>query len=163
MLTGQKPISLARMAEGKKLGVYFVALVKEGRLMEILEGRVRNEGTMEELAVRSCLSMNGEDRSMMREVAAKLERARQWSHMKSLWLAASEDDGEWVYDKCKGLGRRGSILSGSMVYEVDQFCESPVTKESDTMSLESRNPSGVGPGSNAHIAWMPVLCSLSWR
>ncbi|PKU87131.1 Wall-associated receptor kinase-like 8 [Dendrobium catenatum] len=154
MLMGQKPVSLARMAEGKKFGFCFVARVKEGSLMEILEGRVRNEGSMEELAVRSCLSMNGEDRSTMREVAAKLERARQWSHMKSLWmasLAGSEDDGEWVYDKCKGSGRRASILSGSMVYEVDQFCENPLTKESDTMSLESRNHSAAGPGSNAVI------------
>ncbi|XP_020690605.1 wall-associated receptor kinase 4-like [Dendrobium catenatum] len=162
MLTGQKPISSVRMAEGKNLGVYFVARVKEGRLMEILEGRVRNEGSMEELAVvaevtRRCLSKDGEDRPTMREVASELERARRWSQRKSLWraasvaasVAASEDDGELVCDKCKGSGRRSSILSGSTVYEADQFCESPETRESDSLLLESRNASAAGSGSNA--------------
>ncbi|XP_020585499.1 wall-associated receptor kinase 3-like [Phalaenopsis equestris] len=164
MLTGEKPISSARMAEGKNLGVYFLARMKQGRLMETLEGRVRNEGSLEELmfvgeVTRRCLLMNGEDRPTMREVASELERVRRWGHGKSLWRAASsaasaaasgeeEDEGEWRCSRCKRFERRGSIVFGLMGNEIDRVCESAVRRESDSLLLEMANVGAVGSGSN---------------
>lgn len=150
ILTGQRPISSARLAAEKNLGVYFVGSVMEGKLMEILEGRLREEGSAEQLmavaeVTRRCLMMNGEDRPTMREVAAELERARRWLPGNSLWgaaLAASGevDDGQWRI--CRG-GCGSSIRSGSIGHGFG-YLDSTATRECESLLFEARNCSSSG-------------------
>ncbi|KAG6471489.1 putative wall-associated receptor kinase-like 16 [Zingiber officinale] len=81
LLTGKKPV--AKMRAVKNLATLFIDCVNSGRLVEILEERVVDEGTPElleavaELAMR-CLSLNSNDRPLMREVAMELEALTRW-------------------------------------------------------------------------------------
>nr|XP_043633112.1 wall-associated receptor kinase 5-like [Erigeron canadensis] len=89
LITGQKPLSADRTNEEKNLATYFVKAVKESRLFEIVEPRVLREGTLEQLQVmgdlvKRCLSLHGNDRPTMKEVAMELEglkrfKTHQWS------------------------------------------------------------------------------------
>ncbi|KAF9613931.1 hypothetical protein IFM89_013178 [Coptis chinensis] len=67
--------------EKRNLATYFVVLMNESRLLQILEAGKLNERKMEqvhgvaELAKR-CLNLKSEQRPSMKEVAAELERLR---------------------------------------------------------------------------------------
>ena len=76
LLTGQKVV-FEISAEKKILAVYFVSLMKEDRLLEILDPRVLNDGKVELLKevaalARECVRVNGEERPTMKEVAHAL-------------------------------------------------------------------------------------------
>ncbi|KAG6473243.1 hypothetical protein ZIOFF_067156 [Zingiber officinale] len=81
LLTGKKPV--AKTQAVKNLATLFMDCVNSGRLVEILEERVVEEGTPElleaaaELAMR-CLSLKSNDRPLMREVAMELEALTRW-------------------------------------------------------------------------------------
>ncbi|CAL9763206.1 unnamed protein product [Musa acuminata subsp. burmannicoides] len=82
LLTGLLPISQARRQEEQNLAIYFLVHMREDRLFEILEPRVRNEGNREQLLTvaeltRRCLRLRGNERPTMTEVAAELERTRR--------------------------------------------------------------------------------------
>ncbi|KAK1372786.1 putative wall-associated receptor kinase-like 16 [Heracleum sosnowskyi] len=84
LLTGRKPLLLESPAEEKNLATYFIMSVKENRLFQILEPRVLKEGTFEQLEaagklVKRCLSLNGEDRPTMKEVAVELDGIRKFT------------------------------------------------------------------------------------
>nr|XP_017224752.1 PREDICTED: wall-associated receptor kinase 2-like [Daucus carota subsp. sativus] len=84
LLTGRKPLLLDSPAEEKNLATYFIMSVKENRLFQILEPRVVREGSLEQLEaagklVKRCLSLNGEDRPTMKEVAMELEGIRKYT------------------------------------------------------------------------------------
>ena len=58
--------------------MHFVLAMKENRLFEILDRRVLNEGNAEQvmevaMLVKRCLSLKGEERPTMKEVALELE------------------------------------------------------------------------------------------
>uniref|UniRef100_A0A1J3F5G1 Wall-associated receptor kinase-like 8 n=1 Tax=Noccaea caerulescens TaxID=107243 RepID=A0A1J3F5G1_NOCCA len=79
LLTGGKPVSLLRSQEFRMLGAYFLEAMRNGRLHEILDARIKKECDQEEvLAVaklaRSCLSLNSEHRPTMRDVFVELDR-----------------------------------------------------------------------------------------
>ncbi|KAK9928154.1 hypothetical protein M0R45_025300 [Rubus argutus] len=86
LLTGQKPISaVKRSTEGEEekeeyrsLATYFIISMQEDRLFNILDSRVVNEGSKEDIMIvadlaRRCLNFNGRNRPTMREVTAELE------------------------------------------------------------------------------------------
>ncbi|KAI3995665.1 hypothetical protein MKX01_031438 [Papaver californicum] len=81
LLTGKKALSLERIEEQRNLTVYFISLLEANNFTQVLDSRVLNEGKSEhvlalaELAKR-CLSLKGEDRPTMKQVAAKLEGLR---------------------------------------------------------------------------------------
>lgn len=82
LLTGLLPISQARRQEEQNLAIYFLVHLREDRLFEILEPRVRNEGSREQLLTVAelttrCLRLRGHERPTMTEVAAELERTRR--------------------------------------------------------------------------------------
>ncbi|XP_026390635.1 wall-associated receptor kinase 5-like [Papaver somniferum] len=82
LLTGERPISLARPEEKHNFAIYFHSLVTENDMFEILEARVATEGKREQvLAVamlaKRCLNLRGEDRSTMKQVAMELESLRK--------------------------------------------------------------------------------------
>ncbi|CAA7036091.1 unnamed protein product [Microthlaspi erraticum] len=79
LLTGGKPVSLLRPQEVRMLGSYFLEAMRNGRLHEILDARIKEECDQEEvLAVaklaRRCLSLNSEHRPTMRDVFLELDR-----------------------------------------------------------------------------------------
>ncbi|KAK8918807.1 Wall-associated receptor kinase 2 [Platanthera zijinensis] len=82
MLTGLTPLSGERPPEEKNLAIFFLLKMKDGKLQEILEPRVRTEGgrlQVEAVAdlARRCMRLKGEERPSMREVVAEIERARR--------------------------------------------------------------------------------------
>nr|VDC97289.1 unnamed protein product [Brassica oleracea] len=79
LLTGGKPVSTLRPQEIRMLGVYFLEAMRNHRLYEILDARIKEECDQEEvLAVaklaRRCLSLNSEHRPTMRDVFIELDR-----------------------------------------------------------------------------------------
>ena len=80
LLTGRMPL-LLESEEDKTLATQFVMAAQENQLFHILEPRVMREGSSEQLKaagelVRRCLSLNGEKRPTMYEVAVELEVIR---------------------------------------------------------------------------------------
>ncbi|ESQ35189.1 hypothetical protein EUTSA_v10006974mg [Eutrema salsugineum] len=79
LLTGDKPVSLLRPQEVRMLGAYFLEAMRNDRLHEVLDARIKEECDQEEvLAVaklaRRCLSLNSEHRPTMRNVFIELDR-----------------------------------------------------------------------------------------
>ena len=83
LLTGQKPIfvvtrSTEEEEEYRSLATYFIVSMQEDCLFNILDARVANEGSKEDIMIvanlaRRCLNLNGRNRPTMREVTAELE------------------------------------------------------------------------------------------
>ncbi|KAL0847366.1 hypothetical protein Bca101_020612 [Brassica carinata] len=79
LLTGGKPVSVLRPQEVRMLGAYFLEAMRNDRLLEILDARIKEECDQEEvLAVaklaRRCLSLTSEHRPTMRDVFIELDR-----------------------------------------------------------------------------------------
>ncbi|XVE60232.1 hypothetical protein DITRI_Ditri05aG0111700 [Diplodiscus trichospermus] len=77
LLTGQKVVCFERSEEKKVLAMYFVSLMKEGRLLEILDPRMLNDGNIEHLKEVAglawrCVRVKGEERPTMKEIAHEL-------------------------------------------------------------------------------------------
>ncbi|KAL9999889.1 putative protein kinase RLK-Pelle-WAK family [Helianthus debilis subsp. tardiflorus] len=87
LLTGEKPISLARSDEHRSLATHFMLAMEEGSAMSIFDAVVINEGSRDELLLVAnlamrCLNLNGRNRPTMKEVASELETIRT-SHIAS--------------------------------------------------------------------------------
>ncbi|XP_026394788.1 wall-associated receptor kinase 2-like [Papaver somniferum] len=82
LLTAKKTFSSNRPEEQINLALYFVSLMGENRMLEILDTRVVNEGTQKEITAvaelaKRCLNLTGEERPTMRQVAEELESFRK--------------------------------------------------------------------------------------
>ncbi|XP_060670592.1 wall-associated receptor kinase 5-like [Ziziphus jujuba] len=82
LLTGKKTVSVNRPEEERNLAMHFLYSLLENRLYEILESHIVNEEHREQLKevaelARRCLSVKGEDRPTMKEVAMELEGIRR--------------------------------------------------------------------------------------
>ncbi|XP_059629583.1 wall-associated receptor kinase 3-like [Cornus florida] len=78
LLIGEKAISFDRQEKDRNLAMYFVSSMKEDRLFHILDKRMLNDRSFDELKevaklAKRCLRVNGEDRPTMKEVATELE------------------------------------------------------------------------------------------
>ncbi|XP_062157846.1 putative wall-associated receptor kinase-like 16 isoform X2 [Alnus glutinosa] len=78
LLTGNEALSFKRPESDRNLASYFVSAIEEDRLLQILEDNIVNEGNIQELKevaklAKKCLSIRGEDRPTMKEVAMELE------------------------------------------------------------------------------------------
>ncbi|KAG6715296.1 hypothetical protein I3842_05G243400 [Carya illinoinensis] len=81
LLTGKKALSFDRPENDRSLAVIFSSAVKEDRLHQILENHIVSDGNINEInevakLVMQCLSVRGEDRPNMKEVAMELEGLR---------------------------------------------------------------------------------------
>ncbi|XVE80095.1 hypothetical protein DITRI_Ditri14bG0112000 [Diplodiscus trichospermus] len=81
LLTGLKALSFQRPEQERNLAMHFVSMMKEDHLLEILDRRVMNEETVEQLKevatlARRCVRVKGEERPTMKEVACELEGLR---------------------------------------------------------------------------------------
>ncbi|KAK8960511.1 Wall-associated receptor kinase-like 1 [Platanthera guangdongensis] len=99
MLTGLTPLSGERPPEETNLAIFFLLKMKDGKLQEILEPRVRTEGgRMQVEAVadlaRRCMRLKGEERPSMREVVAEIERVRRPPAMLDPWEGRGEAEDE---------------------------------------------------------------------
>ncbi|KAF2620408.1 hypothetical protein F2Q68_00040983, partial [Brassica cretica] len=90
LLSGQKALCFDRSQQSKHLGSYFASAMKENRLHEVIDDKVINENNWREIeeaarVAMECTRVTGEERPLMKEVAAKLEGLRvartkhQWS------------------------------------------------------------------------------------
>ncbi|XP_065618011.1 putative wall-associated receptor kinase-like 16 [Quercus suber] len=81
LLTGKKALSFDRPENDRNLAISFVSAIKEDSLLQILEDHIVSESNIEQLneianLAKRCLSLRGEDRPFMKEVANELERLR---------------------------------------------------------------------------------------
>jgi serine/threonine protein kinase len=79
LLTGKKAFNLDGPENERSLSLRFLCAMKEGRLMDIIDDRIKNEndmGLLEEVAelASQCLEMVSERRPAIRDVAEKLDR-----------------------------------------------------------------------------------------
>ena len=84
LLTGEKPVSSTRPEDGRNLSAYFILSIKENRLFDILDDRVKKEGDKEEVIIvanlaKRCLHLNGKKRPTMREAVTELQGIRKSS------------------------------------------------------------------------------------
>ncbi|XP_010942929.1 wall-associated receptor kinase 2-like [Elaeis guineensis] len=85
LLTGEKALSENKSEEHRSLVKHFISCMNEGRLCDILDDRIRHEGSMEQLMavaelVERCIRLNGDERPTMKEVATELEGMRTFSN-----------------------------------------------------------------------------------
>ncbi|KAF5450680.1 hypothetical protein F2P56_031010 [Juglans regia] len=81
LLTGKKALSFDGPEIDRNLAMYFSSAVKGDRLHQILEVHLVSDGNIYEIdevanLVKRCLSVRGEDRPTMKEVAMELDRLR---------------------------------------------------------------------------------------
>ncbi|AEE36285.1 Wall-associated kinase family protein [Arabidopsis thaliana] len=97
LITGEKPFSVMRPEENRGLVSHFNEAMKQNRVLDIVDSRIKEGCTLEQvLAVaklaRRCLSLKGKKRPNMREVSVELERIR--SSPEDLELHIEEEDEE---------------------------------------------------------------------
>ncbi|XVE91168.1 hypothetical protein DITRI_Ditri20bG0132500 [Diplodiscus trichospermus] len=79
LITGQKPTSIIKIDEGRSLATHFILSLQKNRLFDIVDPRIMQESTNDEimeaakLAYR-CISLSGKNRPTMREIATELAR-----------------------------------------------------------------------------------------
>ncbi|CAN6275046.1 unnamed protein product [Urochloa humidicola] len=99
LLTGKKALYFQGPEEDRSLVSCFVSSVKAGRHEEVLDSQVRNEMRAAEILdeivdlVMQCVSISGEERPRMKEVAERLQRMRRYQQHP--WTQADGDAEEW--------------------------------------------------------------------
>ncbi|CAH8330185.1 unnamed protein product [Eruca vesicaria subsp. sativa] len=81
LITGEKPFSFLRSQENRTLSSYFTLAMKENKLFDIIDARIRdgckvNQVTAAAEIARTCLNMKRRKRPSMREVSMELEKIR---------------------------------------------------------------------------------------
>ncbi|KAK9004959.1 hypothetical protein V6N11_042409 [Hibiscus sabdariffa] len=76
-----KAVCFERPEHERNLSLYFVSVMQEGRLLDIIDGRVVDDRNIEELKevatlARRCVRVKGEERPSMKEVASELQGFR---------------------------------------------------------------------------------------
>lgn len=81
LITGEKPLSRLRSEEGRGLAAHFIEAMKQNRVIDIIDDRIKDESKMGQVMAvaklaRMCLSRKGKKRPNMKEVSFELERIR---------------------------------------------------------------------------------------
>ncbi|KFK42488.1 hypothetical protein AALP_AA2G263200 [Arabis alpina] len=81
LITGEKPISFSRSQENRTLVTYFNLAMKENRVVDIVDARIKDDCKMEQVmavakVARRCLNMKRKKRPNMRQVSMELEMIR---------------------------------------------------------------------------------------
>ncbi|XP_059453792.1 wall-associated receptor kinase 2-like [Corylus avellana] len=82
LLTGEDVLSFNRSEKDRSLAMYFLSSLKDDRLFEILENRIVEGGNKEQInevvkLAKRCLSVKGDERPTMKELATELEGIRK--------------------------------------------------------------------------------------
>ncbi|XP_039164725.1 wall-associated receptor kinase 2 [Eucalyptus grandis] len=112
LLTGLRALSFERAENERNLSLYFASAIKGERLFEIINPMVLNEGNPEEIMevamlANQCLTVKGEDRPTMKEVAMELEGLMRVMD-RHPWLNRSSD----LEEAEDLLGERSSECDG---------------------------------------------------
>ncbi|KAL1187766.1 Wall-associated receptor kinase-like 9 [Cardamine amara subsp. amara] len=104
LITGEKSISFLRSQENRTLATYFIMAMKENKLFDIIDGRIRddcmlNQVTATAKVARKCLNLKGRKRPSMREVSMELENIRLSSGDMQQHEHVSENEEEEEKDK----------------------------------------------------------------
>nr|DAD39453.1 TPA_asm: hypothetical protein HUJ06_013776 [Nelumbo nucifera] len=96
-LTGEKPICFERSEEQKILAAYFISMMNENRLFQLINSQFVDEGKTEQITAvanlaKRCLNVRGEERPTMREVAMELEGLRRSA--RHPWVQQSQEERE---------------------------------------------------------------------
>ncbi|KAH9699256.1 WAK53a-OsWAK receptor-like protein kinase [Citrus sinensis] len=115
LLTGQKPIRLVETEENRSLAAYFLQVINENRLFEVLDAEVLREAKKEEvitvaMVAKRSLNLNGKKRPTMKEVALELAGIRA-SIGPSFMQQNSEEIGFVGYDNTRHI-ETGSSSTG---------------------------------------------------
>ena len=78
LLTRVKPVFSSHSSERTSLASYFVSIIRDNRLLDILDSQIVEEGGVDDAKVvarlaEACLSLKGEERPTMRQVETTLE------------------------------------------------------------------------------------------
>ncbi|KAG5379969.1 hypothetical protein IGI04_027811 [Brassica rapa subsp. trilocularis] len=97
LITGEKSVSFLRSQENRTLATYFILAMKENRLFDIIDARIRdgcklNQVTATAKLARKCLNLKGRKRPSMREVSMELEKIRGSSVDMQLHEYGSENE-----------------------------------------------------------------------
>ncbi|KAF8083637.1 hypothetical protein N665_0761s0012 [Sinapis alba] len=97
LITGEKPYSVVRLEENRGLASHFIEAMKENRVLDILDSRIKEECKPEQVLAmaklgRRCLSLKGKKRPSLREVSTELERIR--SSPEDLEVTIEEEEEE---------------------------------------------------------------------
>ncbi|KAL1187768.1 Wall-associated receptor kinase-like 9 [Cardamine amara subsp. amara] len=78
LITGEKSISFLRSQENRTLATYFIMAMKENKLFDIIDSRIRDDCMLNQViatakVARKCLNLKGRKRPSMREVSMELD------------------------------------------------------------------------------------------
>nr|XP_023920718.1 putative wall-associated receptor kinase-like 16 [Quercus suber] len=82
LLTGEEALSFSRSEQERSVAMHFLCSLKEERLFDVLDDHVVEEGNKEQLKevaelAKSCLTVKGEERPTMKDVAMELAGIRK--------------------------------------------------------------------------------------
>ncbi|KAH6834168.1 hypothetical protein C2S53_019003 [Perilla frutescens var. hirtella] len=123
LLTGRKALSFDRPEEEQNLANFFLYIVKEERLSEILDVNIAAERNMEQITevarvAKGCLQVRGEDRPTMKEVATELEGLILAG--KQALLARNEESIEEMEKEC--LLKNEVVVNENPLPNVEDMC-----------------------------------------
>ncbi|XP_019055227.1 PREDICTED: putative wall-associated receptor kinase-like 16 [Nelumbo nucifera] len=112
LLTGRKALEFERPEKERNLATHFITSMKEDNVSEILEERVLNECSKDQLQevtqlAKRCLSVKGEERPTMKEVAMELEGLRRSS--KHPWVEQTREETECLLGETSSFHNSNNI------------------------------------------------------
>lgn len=99
LITGDKPSSRVRSEENRGFAAHFVAAVKENRVLDIVDERIKDECNLDQVMAvaklaKRCLNRKGKKRPNMREVSIELEGIRSSPYNSEIHNDDDDDDEE---------------------------------------------------------------------
>nr|DAD42636.1 TPA_asm: hypothetical protein HUJ06_000866 [Nelumbo nucifera] len=121
LLTGRKALEFERPEKERNLATHFVTSMKEDNVSEILEGRVLNEcskNQLQEVAqlAKRCLSVKGEERPTMKEVAMELVGLK--TSNKHPWVEQNLEETEYLLGETSVSNNGNNIVYDSLKNQV---------------------------------------------
>ncbi|XP_057802733.1 putative wall-associated receptor kinase-like 16 [Salvia miltiorrhiza] len=121
LVTGRRALSFDRPVEEKSLANYFLSVLKQDLLFEILDDKIVGSGNMEQISAvaklaKECLNVRGEDRPSMKEVAMELEGLiLRGKHSWARINVENEEEKECLLPNDDGMSHFGNGDSSSSV------------------------------------------------
>ncbi|KAF8064809.1 hypothetical protein N665_1166s0021 [Sinapis alba] len=100
LITGEKAVSRVRSEEGRGLATHFLEAMKEKRVLDIIDVRIKEENNVEQVMAvtklaQKCLSRKGKKRPNMAEVSTELERIRSSPKDSEVHIENEDDINSW--------------------------------------------------------------------
>ncbi|KAL1221006.1 Wall-associated receptor kinase-like 4 [Cardamine amara subsp. amara] len=97
LLTGEKPSSRVRSEVNRGFAAHFVVAVKEKRVLDIVDNRIKDECNLDQVMAvaklaRRCLNRKGKKRPNMREVSVELEMIRSSPYDSEIHIEDDNDE-----------------------------------------------------------------------